>query len=301
MQCMKDWIGKVPNQRSIIQRLSKDSVKNHKNIRLAGEGGAPESQGSFAETEAHKFQHSLAQNIPGLAQATNLMNQFSGQGQGRDLPGSGYPGAGGQAASYYGGGDTSIPQPNAYGGVQPGYNPPSGPPAPSSYGAGPPSHAPPVPQRQGTGYTPSYAPSYDAPPSGSVPSFPGAGPSFPGADPAHPFPGADVHSPSFPGADAHSHAAPSFPGVAPSFPGAQDQGHGHHHGHGHGHGGYGPPPPGGPPGFPGASGGYGGPPPPGAQPPFGFPGADPYNAPPQFPGAQGGNNYYGGGAPPGGW
>ncbi|KAF4618696.1 hypothetical protein D9613_010141 [Agrocybe pediades] len=289
MQCVKDWIAKVPNQRSVIQRLSKESVRNHQNIRLAGEGGPAESQGSFAETQAHQFQHNLAQNIPGLAQASNLINQFSGQGQKRDMPGGG-PGhsGGGQAASYYGGGNTPAPQPNAYGGAQSSYS-----------GNPPPSHAPPVPQRQGTGYSPSYAPSYDAPPSGQAPSFPGAGPSFPGAQAPPAFPGADAHShtPSFPGAEQHSHA-PSFPGAAPSFPGAHEHGHGH--GHGHVHGGYGAPP-GGPQGFPDAPGGYGGPPPPG-QAPFGFPGADPYDAPPQFPGApgQGGNNnYYGGGGPPG--
>ncbi|KAH9478428.1 hypothetical protein JR316_0008883 [Psilocybe cubensis] len=288
LQCMKDWFSKVQNQHSVIQRLSKDSVRNHKNIRLAGEGGAPESQGSFAETQAHQFQHTLAgyaSNVPGVAQAQSLFG-----GQSREIPGSGFPGASGG----YGQG----PPPPAAG----GYGAPSGPP-PTSYGGQappPPSHGPPPPQRQHSGgYAPSYAPSYGQ----DNKSFPTAGPSFPdgGGQGGHGSGG-----PSFPG------AAPSFPGATPGFPGAEQHHHHHHHHHEHGHGG--PPSfpgaapgfpgaapgfPGATPGFPGGPEGYGGqaPPEPGA---FGFPGADQYqgNAPPRFPGSS--NSYYGGGGP-GGW
>ncbi|KAF8155752.1 heterokaryon incompatibility protein Het-C-domain-containing protein [Crassisporium funariophilum] len=315
LQCMRDWIQKVPNQRSVLQRLGKNAVRNHENIRGAGEGGAPAAQGSFATGQAHQFQHSLqgyAQNVPGLGQAANM---FGGHGAAREA-GSGYPGAGhgpgsaapppmgGQAASYYSdskpAGGPGYPGPGAPGGYgssnynapsgppprmdsYPGGPPPSGPPhRMDSYSGGPPPSGPPAPQH--AGYSPSYAPAYTSPP----PSFPGGGgggaPSFPGSAPS--FPGS---APSFPG-EGHGGGAPSFPGAPPSFPGAP--------GHG-GHTGYGPPPSG-PPGFPGSPGGYGAPP---GPPAFGFPGADPHHGtspPPQFPGGPPGNNYppYGGG---GGW
>ncbi|KDR80036.1 hypothetical protein GALMADRAFT_242249 [Galerina marginata CBS 339.88] len=329
MQLMKDWINKVPNQHSVLNRLTKNAVRNHENIRLAGEGGAPASQGSFAENQAHEFQHTLqgyAQGVPGVSQVSNLFG--GGAGQRREGPGfpggpGGGPGSGGygqspplggppappmtgQAASYYSGGAPSGPPPPA---AHSGYGPPSGPP-PSSYGGGPPAppHVPPV--RQQSGYAPSYAPPPGPPGPGSPPVRQGTFPSPP---------------PSFPG------QAPSFPGGPPSFPGAEPHGQG---GYGPGgHGGYGPPsgpppgpggygpPPGAPPhgggpGFPGPAspGGFGGPPP--GAPPFGFPGADPYQGgphqggphqggphqggPPQFPGApdQGSSSYYSGG---GGW
>ncbi|PPQ86627.1 hypothetical protein CVT25_006811 [Psilocybe cyanescens] len=305
MQCMTNWISKVPNQHSTIQRLSKDSVRNHQNIRLAGEGGAPESQGSFAEGQAHQFQQTLAgyaSNVPGVAQAQSIFG--SGSGQKRETPGSGFPGAGagygqgpppgGQSTSYYGGGAPpapggygapSGPPPSSYGGQAPA-SPSHGPP-PSSYGGqapAPPSHGPPQPQHGG--YASSYTPSY-----GQDTSFPSAGPSFPDGA------GGGGGAPSFPG------AAPSFPGATPGFPGAEQHHHHGHHEHHHEHhqghggpGGYGPG--GGGPGFPGGPEGFGAPPEPGA---YGFPGADPYqgnSAPPQFPG--GSNPYYGGGGP-GGW
>ncbi|KAF8965033.1 heterokaryon incompatibility protein Het-C-domain-containing protein [Flammula alnicola] len=296
MQCMKDWIAKMPNQPSVLQRLSKNAVRNHENIRLAGEGGAPASQGSFAETEGLQVQHTLqgyAQGIPGVSQAQHLLG---GAGQGREGPGGGYgggyPRAGpagpapihhspappmtGQAASYYS--DTKPSTPGGYGGHGSSYAP-TGPPPTSSYGAPPgpppPSHVPPAPQHAG------YSPSYASPPA-QAPSFPGGPPSFPGSHGGH-------------------GGAPSFPSQPPSFPGEPG---GYRPPPGPPGGGYGappgPPPHGGAPGFPGSPGGFG--PPPGA-PPFGFPGAEPYNSPPQFPGGPGGSSNppyppYGGG---GGW
>ncbi len=98
MQYMKDWVSKLPIQHTAMQRLGKNAVRNHENIRLAGEGGPPAAQGTFAETEAHQFQSSLqgfaSSHVPGFSQAQSLLG---GAGQGRDVPGGpGYPGAGAQ-------------------------------------------------------------------------------------------------------------------------------------------------------------------------------------------------------------
>ncbi|KIM46972.1 hypothetical protein M413DRAFT_440527 [Hebeloma cylindrosporum] len=275
MQCMKDWINKVPNQHSIIQRLTKNAVRNHENIRAANEGGAPASQGSFADTQAQQFQQKLqgyASNIPIVSQAQSL---FAGAGNSREGPGAYGAPPTGQAASYY---NNAPSTPGGYGGV-PSYAPPPG--------------APPVASHQHSGYAPSYAP-----PPGQPPSFPGAAPGFPGG-PGH---GASSSPPSFPGAapgfpSCHGHGSssppPSFPGAGPSFPGAApsfpSSGYGPPHGH--------PPPHGGAPAFPG------GPPAPGS-PPFGFPGAHPYGAPPggpQFPGSGPSFPYGGGGGGGGRW
>ncbi|KAF8903359.1 heterokaryon incompatibility protein Het-C-domain-containing protein [Gymnopilus junonius] len=323
LQYMREWINKVPNQHSVIQRLSKESVRNHQNTRLGGEGGAAASQGSYAESQAHNVQHAIGgyvQGIPGVAQVSSLIGGVTGGGAGpgrRDMPGMpggapGFPGAGGmpsshavpsppppmtgQAASYYGGGSGGYAPPP--GGLS-GYAPPSGPP-PSSYGGGSgPSYPQHEPVRQGSG----YAPAYDYAPPG-VASFPGAGPSFP----------TEGHGQGL----GHVDTPPAFP---PSFPGAETHNlHGHHGHHAHHQGtlpsGGGYAPPSGPPpgGFPAPGGGYGMPDE--GAPPFGFPGADPYQQqqqqqqyphgqgpPPQFPGAQpnnSGGSWFGGGQP-GAW
>lgn len=273
---MRDWVQRLgKNQKKVIQRLSKNAVRNHENIRLAGDGGAPAAQGSYAQAQGVQFQHTLqgyANQIPGVSQAQQIFGGGAGVHKG---PSGGYPGAPpqqptnttappvtGQAASYYNEGKQPSVSSYSAGTPTSSYAPPPGPPpsfsgsAPSfpgsapTYPGSPPSQA--VPHH--AGYSPSYSPSYSAAP----PSFPGSAPSFPGGPPAH-FP-----------------SAPSFPGTGPSFPGGPSPGHGPHQG------GYAPPP--GPP--PGA------PPFPGGAP--GFPGANAYNAsspPPHFPGAPGSDSY----------
>ncbi len=313
MQYMKDWVSKLPNQHTAMQRLGKNAVRNHENIRLAGEGGPPAAQGTFAETEAHQFQSSLqgfaSSHVPGFSQAQSLLG---GAGQGRDVPGGpGYPGAGaqqynqtrpgnanqsapppmsGQAASYYGG--TASAPPNA------SYSRPEGPPPGQAYGM-PGGGAPSALGQQSYGmpggsessFQPGYAPSYGAPPQQSgPPSFPGSAPGYGGGPERKPtFPGA---APGYPG---EPERRPTFPGVAPGFPGEQGgapsfpghdsggygydnppHGHAHGHGHGHGHHGHGH---GGPPAFPGSEG------------PPGFPGAGGpggFGGPPGPPGPGGG-------------
>ncbi|KAJ3735714.1 heterokaryon incompatibility protein Het-C-domain-containing protein [Lentinula guzmanii] len=267
---MQTWVQQLgPKQHATLSRLTKNAVRNHENIRLAGDGGTAAAQGTYAYNQGIQAQNNLqgyVNQIPGVAQAQSLLGKLD-SGNRREGPGTSlgeplYPRASptpqqhafaappsmsGESTSYYGAGHPpAMPDSGSH------YAPPPGPP------------------------TSSYTPSYSSPP----PSFPGSAPSFPGTSP--------------------------FPGAAPPFPGSS--GHGEHHGH-HGHhphhyapptgpppGGFGPP--GGPPGpdFP-ISTPYG---PPGGGP--SFPGADPYhqqgpefpNAAPHFPPSNDGYNPYGG-------
>ncbi|KAJ3775032.1 heterokaryon incompatibility protein Het-C-domain-containing protein [Lentinula raphanica] len=269
LQYMRTWVQQLGHrQHATLSRLTKNAVRNHENIRLAGDGGAAAAQGTYAYNEGLQVQHNLqgyVNQIPGVSQAQSLLGKFDG-GNRRDSPGtslggSPYPGLGaspppqqyppappsmsGESASYYGSGLGHAP---AIPDSGPHYAPPSGPP------------------------TSGYAPSYSSPPSSfpdSAPSFPGGPPSFPGAPP--PFPGSGEHGHH--GHQPHHYAPPSGPPP----------------------GGFGPP--GGPPGpdFP-VSTPYG---PPGGGP--SFPGADPYrqqgpefpNAAPHFPPPNDGYNSYG--------
>ncbi|KAF8186977.1 heterokaryon incompatibility protein Het-C-domain-containing protein [Mycena galopus ATCC 62051] len=197
MQYMHTWVNSLGAKKaSIFQRLTKNAVRNHENIRAAGEGGKPAAEGTFAANQAHNFQHQVAgyatQHVPGAAQAQALLGGGHNHGQRRDMPSSGYPGGEG---SY-----NAPPAQPAYGSGEPSssYRPPSGQPPPSFPGA------------ESSGYNPSY---------GAPPSFPGA-PSFPGgpgeygAPPPPPQGGyGGFPQPDFPG------AAPTFPG-SPAFPGA---------------------------------------------------------------------------------
>ncbi|KAJ7185658.1 heterokaryon incompatibility protein Het-C-domain-containing protein [Mycena filopes] len=240
MQYMHTWVNGLANRKqSILQRLTKNAVRNHENVRLGGEGGAAAAEGSFAAGQAHQFQGKLqgyAQGIPGVGQAQAIFGGLGGgHGQGREMP----PPGGGQASEYYAGGEGGHGHGHAHGApAQPahGYAPPSGPPSSYAPPSGPPSsYAPPPgpPSFPGAdnnaGYAPSYSPSYAPPP--GPPSFPGA----PGEYGSPPPPQGGY---GFPG------GAPQFPGgPSPGFPGADP---------------YGASPP--PPQFPGAPGGYGAPP-----------------------------------------
>jgi hypothetical protein len=280
-------------------------------MRIEGEGGAPASQGSFAEHEAHQLQHTLLGVIPGAG----LLAGDTRAGGGRGYPGGpdGYPQAGGLQRDDFpgppefsgrpiGGGhqyDGRLHDGRLHDGRQhdgrrhgehhhehrhehhhSGHQHGGGRYEPTSIYA-PPATAPTFPMSGGASPSPY-----------SAPSFPGAGRdggfSFPGGD-GVPFPDSRGSS-SFPGGPP-----PSFPdgGYLPP-PGPPPH-----------VGGYNAPP--GPPPFSGSgynappgppphvSGGYHAPP----GPPPGFPGVDTRSsAPPEFPGTN--NPYpYGGGG--GGW
>ncbi|KAI0266532.1 Het-C-domain-containing protein [Gloeopeniophorella convolvens] len=275
---LKTWMNSLgQKQGAVLARLSKQSVRNHENIRLGGEGGKPASQGTFGANAGQQAQADISgylHNIPGVAQAQGLYNQFGGgAGERREGGNFGPPGmppmgpgsmppagppalpssirpAGGPSGAYYGDGPGPVsPRPDIPQASYPGA--PSGPP--------PPSHSPRPP------LSPPLSPHVYQPP--TQPSFPGAAPQPPYMPSGGPgFPGAS-HQPSYPGGPP----VPSFPGQS-SYPGQQGAGF---------------------PDMPGAAPGYdspyGGPPPGGPS----FPGSGPSfpQGGPSFPGAQPGPGY----------
>ncbi|KAG7098509.1 hypothetical protein E1B28_000453 [Marasmius oreades] len=265
LQTMKVWVDGLGKRRNeVLSRLSKERVKKHENIRLAGEGGAPEAVGSYAHSQGLAAQSGLQgyiNQIPGVQQAQGFMGNISGgQGQRKDGPAPSLPGGYPGASSHSHANQSSWQPPAA--------PPPGGGEAASFYGGGGPGGGP--------GGQSAPPPSFHGGPGGySTPSFPGgpgghsSPPSFPGAPGAH---AASSPPPSFPGGPGgYSSPPPSFPGPGgpPSFPG------------GGGHSGYAP--------------SYSSPPPPS------FPGGG--SGPPSFPDAGGFGGYPagpGGFAPPGG-
>ncbi|KAI0322897.1 heterokaryon incompatibility protein Het-C-domain-containing protein [Amylostereum chailletii] len=245
---MKTWTqSHGPKSNMIIQRLSKEAVRNHDNIRLQGEGGAPSTQGSYATNQGHQAQASIqgyVNQIPGLQQAQGLYNQFSG-GAGNRKDGVSPYGSGPSMPGAGGAGYTPPPIPSAS-------RPMTGGQADAFYSDGP-------------GKTSTFpggpsAPTYgDFPgPSGPPPStYPGAS-TYPGESGYHgsssyagqsTYPGQSGGVPNFPSSDGY---APSYASPMLGPPG----------------GSYGPPP--GPPGYgspmgPPPGGPYG-PPPPGPPP-----------------------------------
>ncbi|KAE9406188.1 Het-C-domain-containing protein [Gymnopus androsaceus JB14] len=219
LQYMQTWVQQLgSNQHATLSRLTKNAVRNHENIRQAGDGGSAAAQGTFAYNQGVQAQHEVQgylHQVPGVAQAQSLLGKFDG-GNRRDLP-------------------TGAP-------LAPARAPPSTSAMPSS---GTTHYAPPPgPPMQG------YSPSYSSPP----PTFPASAPPFPGSEPdsggygghhhhhghhhqhqAHypPPPGGPPRppsfpqstpygpagdGPSFPGADPYNQQAPQFPNAAPSFP-----------------------------------------------------------------------------------
>ncbi|KAJ6470669.1 heterokaryon incompatibility protein Het-C-domain-containing protein [Mycena vitilis] len=235
MQYMHTWVnGLGGRQHSVIQRLSKNAVRNHENVRMAGEGGKPAAEGTFAANQAHQFQSQVAgyaqQHIPGAAQAQAMFGGHH-QGQGREMPGGGGEAGGyyGEAGGGHGHGHAPPPQGGGeasgyYGGGGGGQGPPSFPGQGHGSSYGPPSGPPPQMPSYGSesGYNPSYAPP-PGPPSfpGAAPSFPGGpgeyggAPQFPSASPA--FPGGPS-PPGFPGADPYHSPPPQFPGGPGQYP-----------------------------------------------------------------------------------
>ena len=293
LQSVRDWLSKSPNQQSVIQRLNKESVRNHRNLRIAGEGGPPASQGSFAEQEGHQLQQAVLGHIPGVGYSKEGGSpgypsrpgghpQAGGQQHG-SLPGppGGPMGGGGQQHGGGRYGSTSTYTPYTPAAAAPSTFPISGggpPPLPSPYSGPAHHHGSTGPPAQHGGYGP--------------PSFPSGSPSFPGlgqGDDGFSFPGSGA--PSFPSGGGVSfpdskaspfldapfpdggYSGPPVGGYNPP-PGPPPHGGGGYHAPPgpppHGGGGYlapfGPPPhgggeyhtpPGPPPGFP-DSGGYGG-------------------------------------------
>ena len=182
---MRKWLqGLGSRQHSVLNRLSKESVREHKNIRAAGEGGHASTEYSAAQNAGHEAQGDLGgflSQVPVVGQATSFLSQMGNSGK----PGGGFGGFG-QAQSLlntaqgHGHHGPSRDIPSGYPGE--GYRPPSPPRGEAasyysetrettSY-----SEGFSMPSFPGPGRAPSYAsePSQSsyAPPSGPPPSFP---------------------------------------------------------------------------------------------------------------------------------
>ena len=146
---MRSWIqGLGGREHDVLQRLTKQAVREHRNIRGAGEGGAPAAQGTFAQHAGVEAQHDIQgylHGVPGVAQAESLFGKVGNLGSSassipgvgqmfnmmspggrRNSPGvggaSGYPGpptsqsgysgpppsSSGQAGSYYSASQTTV-------------------------------------------------------------------------------------------------------------------------------------------------------------------------------------------------
>ncbi|KIJ38953.1 hypothetical protein M422DRAFT_33009 [Sphaerobolus stellatus SS14] len=276
MQHMQKWLQEHGSrQQDMLNRLTKDAVRNHRNTRASGDsnssyvGGAGHNAGVQAQASIQGY----INTIPGVAQASSLLNTFGVGGAGgnhggrKDVTESSYSSStnpSGQAASYYSGSSSTYssqsqvqaPQAPSYGSTGGG-----------SYGSHQPHHGDSYSSQQ-----PSQPPHhsstgghhYGSGGGGGAPSFPGASPGFPsentsggGFPSPNPGPGSS-YAPSYstPGGGGYS-APPGPPGGGYSAP---------------------PGPPGGYSAPPGPPGGYGAPP--------GPPGGG-YGAPPSFPSAAG--------------
>lgn len=279
MKYMYTWInGLGTRQHSILGRLTKQAVRDHKNVRLGGEGGHGGADGSFGQNFGHQAQADIAgylHHIPGVAQVQSFTNRSgdpsvpnvyapSGGGQGTYASPYAPSGSSAYAPSYGGGGSGTGPSmpglPTIPGLTLPGISSVGGmmrempdqsisePTYPGSsstsvtYGA--------RPEQSSSPYAPSYAPpaggpqsSFTGMPQGSnvyAPSY--SSPPPPGQE-GFGFPSGHGHA--FPGSGAGGDYTSQYPAAG-------------------GEGQYNPPPFEGqtpygfsPPGFPGAQSGYG--------------------------------------------
>ncbi|THU82295.1 Het-C-domain-containing protein [Dendrothele bispora CBS 962.96] len=243
MQAMHAWAQSLGGkQHETIGRLSKENVRNHKNIRLSGDGGAPEAQGTYAYNQGQQTSQNLQNylsGIPGVSQAQSLFGG-AGHGIGREAPGSGGGGPGfpgvshgpGHGQSY--GSSAPIPstgEASSFYGSNPTSGAPSFPGGPSSY-APPASTFPEAPPHDG------YNPSYSSSPAPSFPSAQQGGGGEWGGYPPPPGgpPGPGGFAPPGGGPPGFPSASPfGTPGGGgpPGFPDAQTH-QPHQHGH-HGH------------------------------------------------------------------
>ncbi|KAH9922490.1 heterokaryon incompatibility protein Het-C-domain-containing protein [Fomitopsis serialis] len=235
---MKRWVDELGSDRNeVLRRLTKQSVRNHMNVRIGHEGQGGQSHGFGTAQQA------------GMQAQSDILGAFGlrdgapyGAGAARSVQ-SGYLSSGGGVPAV----QTTVVQetvPAHHREHHGGHGHHSGGHAQTYYGESQTVRMP------GEEIRTSYESSY-APPSGPPPAFPGAEPS--GYAPSYIGGG----GPGGYGGGGYGESAPGFPSAQPH--------HGGHHGH-HGHhsgGGYpapeGPagfPQPGGAPGFPEARRGY---------------------------------------------
>ncbi|KIP12121.1 hypothetical protein PHLGIDRAFT_368931 [Phlebiopsis gigantea 11061_1 CR5-6] len=81
MDYMRSWVQSMGSrQQETLNRLSKEAVRNHQNIRLAGSGGAPAAQGTYAQTAGVQAQHDIqgyVSGIPVVGSAAGLLGKLS--------------------------------------------------------------------------------------------------------------------------------------------------------------------------------------------------------------------------------
>jgi len=162
---MSAWLQALGHQQSmILARLSKQAVRDHKNVRLGGEG-----ESHSTSTTSAGSQSGFLQGIPSLAQAQGLYNQFGGGSGGRRGANEPYGSYGPGGARGSGTGPEAGPP------AVPAYSRPGGGQADNSYGhhhsvlsqphtssypGGPSSDAPPHSpgshHGRGHGHEPSY-------------------------------------------------------------------------------------------------------------------------------------------------
>lgn len=192
MKQVYTWINGLgeARKRSVLERLRKEAVRNHKNIRLAGEGGTGDAEGGTGQNYGHQAQAAIqgyVQNVTGFGgnrQSGSHSSAFApSYGSGGGFPNipniPNIPGIPGQMPNIFGGSgfgkregpEDMSPQPSPYASSyappQPSYDDGgyrSIPPEPSldqsSTYASPfsPPYAPSYPESSGGGYQPSYDP-----------------------------------------------------------------------------------------------------------------------------------------------
>ncbi|KAJ3526948.1 hypothetical protein NM688_g8193 [Phlebia brevispora] len=84
MDYMRRWVQELGSrQHDILHRLTKESVRNHKNIRQAGEGGAAVAQGTYAQNAGLEAQHDIqgyVSSIPIVGSAAGIISSMGGSG-----------------------------------------------------------------------------------------------------------------------------------------------------------------------------------------------------------------------------
>jgi hypothetical protein len=214
MEYMHKWVqGLGSKQRDILDRLSKDAVRNHRNVRLAGEGGPSAAQGSFAVNAAHQAQqnlHSYANQIPVVGSAVQFASGM------QDMSGHNQP----PGYSHHGHGHSSGPvqTPSSFMGNIPGMGKIGEAQAfLGQFGSGPGRRE--INEPSYPGGSPGYMPGMPSQPTSHMPpTSPPSHPSFPGG-PSAPSPYGGSNYPGSPG--AHTGYAPSYapPEPATGYPG----------------------------------------------------------------------------------
>ncbi|OSX61045.1 hypothetical protein POSPLADRAFT_1147151 [Postia placenta MAD-698-R-SB12] len=77
MEYMRSWVQGLGHQQpKVLRRLTKQSVRNHLNMRLGSEGAASTGHGTVAQTAGMEVQNDLLSSVPGLSQASALLGKI---------------------------------------------------------------------------------------------------------------------------------------------------------------------------------------------------------------------------------